>query len=181
MSEPNSISSSRLRLALTELERKDWSKYRDIRAFLREPITSSDYIPEAIRGLFAAQTAEEIDAWYWKIDNHAVVQGGTFEVAEHLIPVLVAALNELKDLPARPCVLELIFQMVAYGSREPDNPDLTERCRARAREGLWDLYRIFMEENDDHSEAAAIILEVIETDPERLAAFRYARQADVAL
>ena len=180
MSERNSIS-TRLRLALTELERKDWSQYRDIRAFLSEPMTSSDYIPETIRGLFLAQTLEEINTRYWQIENHAVVQGGTFEVAEHLIPVFIAALDDLKDLPARASVLELIFQMVAYGSREPDNPDLTERCRARAREGLWDLYRIFMEENDNDSDAAAIILEVIETDPERLAAFRHARQANSAL
>jgi hypothetical protein len=181
MSESNFLSSTKLRLALTELERKDWSQYRDIRAFLPEPITSSEYIPETIRGLFSAQTPEDIDTRYWEIENHAVVQGGTFEVAEHLIPVLIAALDDLKGLPARASVLELIFQMVAYGSREPDNADLTQRCRDRAREGLWDLYRIFMEENDNDSEAAAIILEVIETDPERLAAFRYARQNTAAL
>lgn len=181
MSGDNSIASTRLRLALTELERKDWTQYRDIRAFLPEPVTSSDYVPETIRALFAAQTPEEIHERYWQIDNHAVVQGGTFEVAEHLLPVLMAALSELRNAPSRASVLELIFQMVAYYPREPDNPDLTQRCRDRAREGLWDLYRIFMEENDNDSEAAAIILEVIETDAERLAAFRYARQANVAL
>jgi hypothetical protein len=180
MSANNSTSSTRLQLALIELERKDWSQYRDIRAFLREPITSSDYIPDTVRGLITAQTPEEIDTRYWQIDNHAVVQGGTFEVAEHLVPVLIAALDDVKELPARASVLELIFQMIAYNPGEPENPDLTERCRARAREGLWDLYRIFMEDNDDDSEAAAIILEVIDTDPERLAAFRHARQTNVA-
>jgi hypothetical protein len=174
-------SSSIAQLAFIELERKDWSLYRDIKAFLDDPITSSEYIPETIRSLFSADTPDEINKRYWEIDNHVVVQGRTFEVAEHLIPVMMASLDQTKGSAARASVLELIFQMVAYYSGEPDDPGLTDRCRARAREGLWDMYRIFMEDDDDDSEAAAIILEVIETDPERLAAFRYARQNNAAL
>lgn len=46
-------------LALIELERHDWTCYRDIRAFLPEPVVSSEYIPEAVIGLLNTQTKEK--------------------------------------------------------------------------------------------------------------------------
>jgi hypothetical protein len=131
----------------------------------------------------SAQSAEEIKERYWQIDNHVVVQGGTFEVAEHLVSVLMASLDDLKGHAVRGEVLELIFQMVAYGPHSEEvqigNTDLTERCKNRAREGLWDLYRILLDDDENESEAAAIILEAIETDPARLVAFRRARSNNV--
>jgi hypothetical protein len=163
------------KFALIELERHDWSRYRDVRAFLEEPTVSSAYIPQAVRGLLQSHSADDIQHWYWQIENHAVVQGSTYQVAEHLITVLVAALNDLEGCAVRASVLELIFQMVAYNPASEEvnigNTDLTERCRMRAREGTWEFYKILINGEVGESESARNILEVIETDPERLAAF----------
>jgi hypothetical protein len=103
-------------LALVELKRKDWSRFRDVRAFVAPDfVVSSAYVPDAVIGLLGSQSADEAEKFYWQLENHVVVEGQTFEAAEHLVPVLVAALQA--DVPqfVRSALLELLFQIVAYG------------------------------------------------------------------
>jgi len=168
------------RVAITELRRKDWSRFRDVKAFVRpDYIVSSAYVPDAIIGLLNSKDADEVEHFYWQLENHVVVQGHTFEAAEHLVPVLVAVLHEDLTQSVRSAVLELLFQIVAYGPSQYEvdlgNVDLTNRCRIAAREGLWRLYQMYLSGSDGGSEAVYIILEKIETDQDRLEAFRRAR------
>jgi len=147
---------------------------------MRPAVVSSEYLPNAITGLLCAQTPDEAKTFYWQLENHVVVQGQTFEVAEHLVPVLVAALLE-EDLPTfvRFSLFNLLFQIVAYEPShveiELGNGRLTNRCQTLAREGLWTFYQIYLNGSDAESESAYDILEKIETDAERLEAFRSAR------
>lgn len=151
-----------------ELDRHDWSKYRDIRASLPGGIVSSAYIPETVLGFLNSASEDELMTWYWKIENHAVVQGGTYEVAEHLIPVLVAATVELDDVFVRAWVLELIYQMVAYYPSEGEDLNLTERCRMQARGGLWRFYFLLVYGDDSEQDLLLDIIKVIDPDMNRV-------------
>ncbi len=169
-----------IRLALVELKRKDWTRFRDVRAMVGpEHIVSSEYVPDAVIGLLGSQSADEAEKFYWQLENHVVVQGQTFEAAEHLVPVLVAALKAEMEQFVRSALLELLFQIVAYGPSQYEielgNADLTARCRSSAREGVWTFYQLYLNGSAGDSEAAFEILKIIETDTERLEAFRLAK------
>jgi hypothetical protein len=122
--------------------------------------------------LFELAYAANVDAAklaYWKIENHVVVQGQLFESALHVVPCLMALLLEDRPSFVRISALELLFQIVMGEADEEEvsrgNADLGNACRAKAREGLWLLYReLLMGER----EAAREILEVIEPELDRL-------------
>jgi hypothetical protein len=149
-----------------ELQRHPWDA-------LREASGTARNVPQALRKLFAARSPDEAEKAYWQLENHVVVQGQLFESAEHVVPVLLAAL--LDELPrhVRISVLELLFQIVAGEThdreRELGNASLSERCRQSAREGLWLLYGEWLHGERD---AAGDVIERIERDPGRLAALR---------
>jgi hypothetical protein len=121
----------------------------------------------------SAATPGEADAAYWKLENHVVVQGQLFQAAESVVPVLLAALVEPRPEHVRASVLELLFQILAGHADETEvalsNGGVADACKARAREGLWVLYG---ELQFGHREAAIECIELIETDPTRLAALR---------
>lgn len=167
-------------LVLIELKRKDWSRFRDVQAFVApDYVVSSAYVPDVVKGLLVSQDVDEVENFYWKLENHVVVQGHTFEAAEHLVPVLLAALQT--DVPqfVRSALLELLFQMVAYEPSQHEidlgNVDLTNRCRISAREGIWTLYKLYLSVSSGDSDSAYQILERIEVNTERLEAFRRAK------
>ena len=112
---------------------------------------------------------------YWRIDNHIVVQGQLFEAAEYLVPVLIASLLEVKEDFIKHTIFELLIQIVAGVPDQSeivlDNFDLAERCRAKAREGLWILYKLLVDGDNIDKEAAFQILEQIETDSSRFETF----------
>jgi len=152
-------------LAINEIDRIHWSR-------LREVSGSAENIPSALNELFSALTPSDVEIAYWKLENHVVVQGQLYEVAQFVVPVLLAALAEERPRHVRICILELLFQIVSGEADETElrvgNIDLVTECRARAREGLWILYRelVFGER-----EAAREVIDVIETDLSRLAYF----------
>jgi hypothetical protein len=51
------------------------------------------------------------------------------------------------------------------------NNGLADRCRAKAREGLWVLYQLFVGGNEVQRCFVFDVLEAIETDASRLEAF----------
>lgn len=166
-------------LAELELARVDWSKLREIRCSFGERFVSADYIPSVMKGILNAKTSEEVEKLYWKIENNVFVQGQLFEAAEYLIPVLIASLMEVKEEFIKIWILELIFQIVAGVPDQSEialgNSGLGERCRAKAREGLWILYETLVNENSNNSELAFEILQRIETDSSRLETFLKAK------
>jgi hypothetical protein len=156
-----------MNISLVELElaRTDWSTVLEASGF-------ATHLPTAIRALLASPEPADVEAPYWDLENHVVVQGQLFEAAALVVPVLIAALLEERPRHIRIAVLELLFQIVNGQPHEEEikrrNLDLTETCRMRAREGLWILYRELV-----HGERAAAkeVLEVIDVDRSRLMHF----------
>lgn len=150
-------------LANAEIESVDWSRLRECSGF-------ANNVPVALRGLIAARDGATIERCYWQLENHIVVQGNVYESAEYVVPVILAALIDGIEGEAKTSLLELLFQIVAYGTRDEEaggEASIAARCRDRAREGLWLLYG---ELGGVHGNAAYEILESIEPNGERLAA-----------
>jgi hypothetical protein len=141
-----------------ELQKVDWTKVKD----LTGPATN---VPVALRELLAANSPEECDTAYWKLENHVVVQGGLFEAACFVVPVLLAALVR-PDRPSfvRIGLLELLFQIVNghdYVGELKQDREFHQQCINSAREGLWILYREFIEGEPD---AVREIIQLIDGD-----------------
>jgi len=146
-----------------ELSRVDWSQVRDITG----PAT---HVPSSLRELFTARSSEDCEIAYWKLENVVVVQGQLYEAAVYVVPVLLAAIAVL-ECPTfvRTTIFELLFQIVHGDSHEEEVlrgfTDLGDRCREKARHGLWLLFR---ETKSCHREAAIELLKTIEDDQSRL-------------
>jgi hypothetical protein len=151
-----------VRLVDAELARIDWKT-------VREAAGSASDVPDALLALLAVENAKDVQAQYWRLENHVVVQGQVFEAGLLLVPALLAGLTESSPSYVRIGLLELLFQIVNGTPHEDEialgNTDLVERCRDRAREGLWLLYRELV---SGQYEAAFEVLEVIERDRDRL-------------
>lgn len=148
-----------------ELGRHSWSE-------LRAASGNATRTPSALRRMLLAVTADDADEAYWALENHVVVQGQLFEAAEFVVPVLVAALLEESPSHVRIATLELLFQIVRGESHsDEDDPLIGPRCRERARAGLWVFYRELRSSAQRQGEAAREVLEVVETDTERLSVF----------
>lgn len=149
-------------LAEIEIARTPWNT-------LRVMMGTAEHVPAALRQLLSATTAAEGDAAYWKLENRVVVQGQLYNSAEFVVPVLLAALLEPRPRHTTIGILELLFQIVSGQSHEDEVllgcADLGDRCKARAREGIWVLYGELMH---GLRESAQEIVAVIETDPTRL-------------
>jgi len=150
-------------LVEAELARHDWSKIRIADGLATE-------IPSALRELLAAQTREECELAYWKLENYVVVQGQLFEAALFVVPVLMAALVTLeRPVLVRHKLIELLFQIVnGYPDREEEARglgDLDARCKDAARQGLWVLYREFLGEN---RKQVRYVIELLDEDKSRL-------------
>ncbi|MEH6462291.1 hypothetical protein [Chitinimonas sp. JJ19] len=152
-------------LASYEMNRLPWGQ-------LREASGPAVNIPVALVELFDALTPDDAGKAYWKLENHVVVQGQLFGVAEFVVPVLMAALLDERPDYVKICVLELLFQIVSGVAHEIEidigNIDLAAKCQQKAREGLWILYRELIV---GESEAAREVIEIVESEPARLAYF----------
>jgi len=162
-----------------ELARVNWSKLREIRSSFGEKIVSSDYVPSVIMALLNAKDLKEVEELEWKIDNNIVVQGQLFEAAEYLVPVLIVSLLEVPQGFIKNTFLELLFQIVAGVPDQSEvalgNYDLAERCREKAREGLWILYKELIDGDEVQCAFVFDVLERIETDSSRLEAISRAK------
>ena len=151
-------------LAELEIARVDWTSF----VTATGPATG---IGDALRALLGAADAEQASEAYWRLENHVVVQGELFGAAEPCAAVLVAALADPRPRHVRIAALELLFQVVT--GAPSGGGDLAERCKARAREGLWLLIR---EAVSGEREAALDVLRELDAD-ERIGAIeRWASQ-----
>lgn len=154
-----------LSIANIEINRVHWSDFREIAG-------SAANIPLALQELLTAVTHEDSEAAYWKLENRIVVQGQLFEVAEFVVPVLLAALLEPRPSWVTRGILELLLQIVLGECHEDEvalgNADLGDRCREKARQGLWVLYGELMRGERD---SAREVIEAIELDTARLDTF----------
>lgn len=152
-------------LTQLELKRIDWSKLRDESGF-------ADYIPSVIHQLLNAQSPQEATGLYFDIENYVFVSGQLYESAEFLVPVLIASLLEVDKDFIKTAILELLFWIVSGKAAQSEvafgNSELREKCRVKAREGLWIFYKELF---GNHQEAAIEIIEKIETDSSRLEFF----------
>ena len=152
-------------LAQMEIQRTRWEEFREISGPAQE-------IAASLENLLASETPEEAEKRYWGLENHVVVQGQLYSSALPVVSVIMAGLCAEPSRHVRISLLELLFQIVSGESHEDEvaagRPDLGDECRELARSGLWLLYR---ELKYGASEAAMEVLEKIETDPTRLAAF----------
>lgn len=148
-----------------ELARIDWPT-------VGEASGSAAAVPAAVRALLAAATPADVGEPYWELENHVVLQGQLFEAAALVVPALMASLVDERPRHVRISVLDLLFQIVSgephFEETERGVFGLTEICRDRAREGLWILYRELL---DGERDAARDVIELVETDPDRLSSF----------
>lgn len=152
-------------LAMVEIDRYDWSLF---------PVLGdrSTRVPDSLRKLISAEDEDKAEGFYWELENVVVVQGQLYEAAPPVVAVLMASLVDGVPEGAYGWVLELLLQCVAGESDEEaverGNPHLGDDCRARAREGLWILYRQLRGRYKDSVKA---ILDIIEPDESRLVHF----------
>ncbi|HEY3324959.1 MAG TPA: hypothetical protein VGP72_31185 [Planctomycetota bacterium] len=112
-----------------ELERYDWAKLRSA--------TSAKDVPTSIMWLKNADSAENAEKAYWRIDNEVVVQGSLYEAALPTATCLVLALQDCTE-SARPRIIELLVQLgsgeaspieIAAGNAELKRLCMVELCR----------------------------------------------------
>ncbi|MFH8474835.1 hypothetical protein [Streptomyces sp. NPDC018000] len=153
------------RLADVEISRIRWEEFGTFG-------DRSGKVPDALRRLFGAADEDEATEAYWGLENVVVVQGQLRDAALPVVPVLLAGLLDELSADARDFVLELLWQIVLGESDEDEvavgRADLGDRCREAARTGLWLVYR---ELGTRRRETAEAILERIEDDKPRLAAY----------
>ncbi|MFD4278948.1 hypothetical protein R2B67_08585 [Streptomyces cyaneofuscatus] len=152
-------------LAEVEIGRWAWEEFRTMG-------DRSAGVPDALRHLMAASDEDEAMAAYWDLENVVVVQGQLHSAALPTVSVLLAGLLDDLSADARDLVLELLQQIV-MGEADRDevalgNTELGARCREAARTGLWLVYR---ELGTRRRETAEAILERIEDDKPRIAAY----------
>jgi hypothetical protein len=141
----------------------DWSKLREI-----DGVATSVGI--ALVRLLTAEKVEDAQSAYWEIENHVVVQDDVYESAEACVGVLIAALIDERPRFVRIAILGLLFQILSGSASEIElqfnNEKIVERCKGRAREGLWLLVRELVLGED----AALDVLRLL-VESERIAEF----------
>jgi hypothetical protein len=100
-----------------------------------EALGDARAVPDALLRLAAASEPGEVDAAYWRLDNHVVLQGTLSEAAYHLVPFLLELLEDRSRFSRR-ALYDLLAE-IALGQSPPGDPgDLRRACRDRVRAGL---------------------------------------------
>jgi hypothetical protein len=114
------------------IRRVDWSRYRISTG-------SADQFGDALLRLVRSGTPDESREAWQSIENFVFAQDTIFSAAEPTIDVILAALAGDPPRHVRITLLDLTFLILNGGSNE--DPDLHERCHARALRGVWLLTR----------------------------------------
>ncbi|MGI5457126.1 hypothetical protein ACQEWB_28980 [Streptomyces sp. CA-249302] len=158
---------SGVRLIDVEIGRHDWS------ALECGCGKAAAHLADDLLRLAAAQSSHEARALH--IDDHALIQSFPQEPAVPVTSVLMAALaGDLSD-GARLVCLDLLGRLV-----DTDDEDSAQACQEIARQGLWLLYRdLWSGISRGATDCAYYVLRVIETDEERLHAFKDSGQFEL--
>lgn len=149
-----------MRLVDVEIGRYDWS------AFECGCMKSAAHLADDLQRLAEAQSVEGARALH--IENHALIQSIPQPPAEAVASVLMAALAGALSPGARFVCLDLLGALVFN-----DGEYSEERCQEIARQGLWLLYRdVWAGASPGIVANADYVLRAIETDEERLHAYR---------
>jgi hypothetical protein len=100
--------------------------------------------PDSLLGLLTVSDLEELEEFYWRLENHVVVQGSLSEAAPAVVWVLFSGLVGEIGFSNRWQALELVFQIVG-GESHPDaedrgQADPWDRAREACRTGRWFLH-----------------------------------------
>lgn len=141
---------------------------------LREASGDARDVPDAVLALAAANSETKASEAYWRLDNHVVVQGQLFESALPLVPVILSFLAGDLPEPARPRLLELLYQIVvgltAESEIERGNRDLARRCRTEVVKGLWLYYKDLLNPSSAVQKVALDLVRECESEEGRLMA-----------
>ena len=151
-----------------ELAAVDWSTLRAAAGL------DARTVPEKVASLVASASEEEAQQAYWRLDNFVVVQGQLFEVAQHLVPVLLAALAGPLSSAAREAIADLLVEISCGESDQSElaigNDGLGQACRAAVGEGIWLIHGLLLEQDPCTRRWAVIIIQA--ADPNRDRALR---------
>lgn len=152
------------RAARIELGRHDWASYR-------APTSNGPPVAEVFTGLLdgGPPTAG------YSLEQRLETQSMLYEIALPATGVILAALAGGPLEPWAENDLLNALHTIVYGEPhrtelELGHSDLAERCVARAKAGIWTMYSVMRRSN---AEWLLDILETVDEDRERLAAFRY--------
>ncbi|WP_427920943.1 hypothetical protein [Streptomyces sp. cg40] len=150
-----------------EVGRYDWSA---IRCGCGK---TAEHLAGDLLRLAAAQSREEARALH--IEDHALIQSFPQEPAVPVTSVLMAALAGDLSHGARIQCLDLLIRLV-----DTDDDESADMCQQIARQGLWGVYRdLWSGASRGLVGYAYEILQVIETDEDRLRAVRGSGQLNL--
>ena len=150
-------------IARRTIEAVDWSSYR----VADGPAAA---VGSALHDLLSSSDVAEASAAWEGIEERVFSQGTIYSAAEPTVSVLLAALTDEQPSWRSGRILDLLFFIVRGASTT--DPALQDRCRDRAREGLWLLVRWARTHEAWARENALEVIEVIA--PERVAILRSA-------
>jgi hypothetical protein len=142
-------------LAGTLIESSDWSTYLEYGG----PATE---VGAALRALLSSSDVEEASAAWNEIEEHVFSQGTIYSAAEPTVSVMLAALTEEQPPWRSGRIIDLLFFIVRGVSTT--DPGLQDRCRQRAREGLWLLARWALTHDGWARDNALEVIEVVAPD-----------------
>lgn len=150
-------------IAQRTIEAVDWSSYRVADG-------SAATVGSALHDLLSSSDVGEASVAWERIEERVFSQGTIYSAAEPTVSVLLAALTDEQPSWRSGRILDLLFYIVK-GSSTTD-PALQDRCRDRAREGLWLLVRWALTHEAWARDNALEVIEVIA--PERVSVLRSA-------
>lgn len=137
------------------LEEVDWASYR----VATGPATM---LGAALRGLLLSANVEDASTAWNEIEEHVFSQGTIYSAAEPTVSVVLAALIEDQPTWRSGRILDLLFFVVSGISAT--DLSLQDRCRDRAREGIWLLARWALTHEGWARDNALEVIEVIAPD-----------------
>jgi hypothetical protein len=153
-----------MKLFLNELNRIPWNN-------LRIMMGNAGYVLQALPEMVFADSEEQGEIAYGRLDNSLVVQGQLFEAAEYLVPFLISGTLVGTPIGKWLC-LDLLVE-IAGGFTDGSeirlgNSDLENRCKEAVRKGI-PIYYYFLDSEDARvRDNACLILAWIEQDYTRL-------------
>lgn len=137
------------------IEEVHWPSYR----VAMGPATA---LGAALHRLLSSKNVDEASAAWSEIEEHVFSQGTIYSAAEPTVSVMLAALIEDQPSWRSGRILDLLFFIV--GGVSATDLSLRDRCRDRAREGLWLLARWALTHQGWARENAVEVIEIIAPD-----------------
>lgn len=120
---------------------------------LHTSIGDARNIPERLSGLISATQSDNVERWYWLLENFVVVQGYVYDSALPSVHVIIEALKHCNvSTCAKLFLYELIYQIVnGYAGNDPlhGNLSVADKCRELVGQHLNTLSERSTQETDE--------------------------------